>query len=114
MRVSLFTHDILLLFAGPLVWAIHFLVIYGTTGVLCARPPAAQASWLGIPAGHWAVGLAGLVAVAALAACARVQPRTEEPHNRNFVRWMTLTLNALALVAIVWETLPILLLPACR
>lgn len=113
MRISLFTHDILLLFAGPLVWVIHFLVIYGFMGVVCERPAAQQAAWLGIALAHWGVAVASVAALAVLAPTVLVQPRTPEPHNRRFVRWMALSLNGFALLAIVWETLPIFLVPAC-
>lgn len=112
MRLSLFTHDILLLLAGPVVWAVHFLAIYGFTGVVCARP-VAHPGWLGIGLGSWGVGLAGLVAIAALAAWLRMRPRTEEPHNSRFVRWVSVGLGLLAVVAIVWETLSIFLVPGC-
>lgn len=112
MRLSTFAHDILLLFAGPLVWAVHFVAIYGLTGVVCARAGSAG-RWLGWPWEAWAIVAAGLVATAALAACVRSRPRSELADNRRFLRWTSLALCALALLAIVWETLAVLLVPGC-
>jgi hypothetical protein len=112
MRPSAFTHDILLLFAGPIVWAVHFVAIYGLTGIVCARAGSAGV-WLGLAWHGWAIVGAGLLAAAALGACLRVRPRSEDAHNRRFLRWSALALGALALLAIVWETLAVFLVPAC-
>ena len=104
---SLFTHDFLLLFAGPAVWAIHFLAIYGFTGVVCARPGTPPA-WLA-----WGVAGAGLLAVAALAACVAVKPASSLADNRLFVRWLSIGLILLAILAIAWETLSVVMIPPC-
>ena len=61
--ISTAGHDLLLLFAGPIVWGLHFLAIYGFTGVACARPGAGP-RWLGLAWEGWAVIFAGMVAVA--------------------------------------------------
>jgi hypothetical protein len=112
MRLSTFTHDILLLFAGPIVWAVHFVGIYGLTGVVCARPGSAG-RWLGLAWESWAIVGAGLLAAAALGICLLARPRSENAHNRRFLRWSAVALGALALLAIVWETLAVFLVPAC-
>lgn len=111
MRTSTFTHDFLLLFSGPLIWAVHFVAIYSFNGILCART-AAQASWLGVGIATWGIGGAGILAIAAIAACLAVEPRGA-PDSHGFVRWVTIGLGWLAIVAIVWETLPVFLVPAC-
>jgi len=110
---SMFTHDILLLFAGPLVWAVHFVAIYGFAGVVCARTGAAQAQWLGIHLLAWGVCALGVAALAALATCFALAPRTAEPDNRSFVRITSRGLLLLAGVAVLWETISVLMLPAC-
>jgi hypothetical protein len=112
LRLSSTGHDLLLLFAGPIVWGLHFLAIYGFTGVACARP-AAGPQWLGLPWEGWVVIAAGLVAAAVLAACLRARPRSNLVHNREFLRATGLSLNGLALLAVVWETLAVVLLPGC-
>lgn len=110
---SMFTHDILLLFAGPLVWAVHFVAMYGFAGVVCARPGAAQAQWLGIHVLVWGVCALGAAALAALAGCYALAPRTGEPDNRHFVRRTSRGLLLLAGVAVLWETFAVFILPAC-
>lgn len=112
MRIPPVTHDLLLLFAGPLVWAAHFVAIYGLNGIVCARPGSA-AQWGAAGWEAWAIAGAGLLAAAVLAAWVRVGPRSETEHSRRFVRWTSLALAALAAVAIAWETLAVFLLPGC-
>ena len=85
--------------SGVLVWALHFGVIYGATGLACARG-------LG-EAVPWTIGVATLVAATA----AGVIILTHLSHE--FARWMTAALAAVALVAIVWEGLAVLTVPAC-
>ena len=112
MRASSFTHDFLLLFAGPLIWSIHFLAIYAFTGIVCARPGAA-ASWWGIGVVTWALAGAGLAAIAAIAAFFAVKPRDAAPDNRSFIRRVSAGLGVLSIIAIVWETMTVFLVPSC-
>ena len=84
---------------GVILWGLHFTVIYGFTALACARGFGASALWV--------VGAATVVAAAAALALI-VTHRSSE-----FTRWMTAAVAALALVAIVWEGLPVLLVPAC-
>lgn len=112
MRVPPTTHDLLLLLAGPIVWAVHFIAIYGLNGVVCARRGSAG-QWAGMAWEAWAIVAAGVVAVALLAAWTAARPRSEGEHSRRFVRWTSLALSALAVLAIAWESLAVFLVPAC-
>lgn len=112
MRLSTFTHDILLLFAGPIVWAVHFIGIYALTGIVCARPGSAG-RWLGLAWESWAIVGAGVLAALVLGACFFVRSRSEDAHNRQFVQGTAMALAALALLAIAWETLSVFLVPGC-
>jgi hypothetical protein len=95
-----FTRAALTMFSPVLIWAAHFLVIYSTTGIACARSATNS-----IP---WVVGAASVLAVLVLLAVASLA-RKEEP----FTSWMTTSLAVLALIAIVWEALPVLIVPLC-
>lgn len=86
--------------AFPIViWALHFTAIYGFTALACARDFGAGAPWV--------IGAA--TAVAALLAAALILANL----NAEFMRWMTAAVAAAALVAIVWEGIPALMVPAC-
>lgn len=104
-----FTRVFLLMLSGPLVWAGHFLFVYGVTGVMCARPAMLDASM-----GPWIVGSASLVCIAAIVAILvgmrKSVPRAGEP---GFVPAMTCMLALLSVLAIVWETLPAFIVPIC-
>lgn len=113
MPASPFTHNFLVLFAGPLIWAVHFIAIYGFTGIVCARLPASL-TWHGIGIAVWGIAGAGLAAVAAITAVyLGAKLRDVAPDNLVFIRSMSLTLSLLAVIAIVWETLAVFLIPAC-
>ena len=94
--------------AGALVWAVHFAVIYGITSWLCARG-AATMQWLGIGIVTWSVGIATMMALAALAALF-----FSARHARGFLSWITAGVAALAALAIVWEALPAFMVPPCQ
>lgn len=87
--------------APVLVWAVHFGLVYGLTALACAR--AAPRT---VP---WTIGIATLVA----AALVLLTIRRAWPQRAEFTAWLTGALAAAALVAIVWEALPALLVPAC-
>jgi hypothetical protein len=122
-RDSLFS-----IIAGPMVWAVHFLVLYVTAAVACAK-------------GFFDVELAGIGVVQLVAAAvtlgavtlivhgARMSWRRWRtgptaplpPHDRGdpdsrrrFIAYSGLLLCGLALIATVWQALPVLFIHSCR
>lgn len=87
--------------SGPLAWILHFATIYGTTALACARGTPQV-----VP---WAIGLATLAAVAACVAIIAVQ----WPRRAGFESWLAASLAGLALVAIVLQAFPVLVVPIC-
>jgi hypothetical protein len=86
--------------SGAIVWALHFAAIYGITALACAR---------GLPAAvPWTIGIATALAVAAAAACVALGLRAA-----GFAGWLTAAVAGLALMAIVWEAVPVFVVPAC-
>ena len=84
-----------------IVWATHFAIAYGITALACAR-----AAPHAVP---WTIGVATLGAAALMVATmVRAWPR-----RGDFEAWLTLALAAMALTAIVWEGMPVLIVPAC-
>lgn len=113
MAALRFAPAFLRLFSGPLVWAAHFAVIYGFTGYACARRLHA-AGWLGIGVIGWVVIAATLAAAAAVFALSVwTGGRAPPQDSASFSRWTGAALGLLSMVAIVWEAMPILLVPAC-
>jgi hypothetical protein len=84
---------------GVLVWAAHFGAIYASTSVACARGFDAA-----VP---WAVGAATLAAAGAAGAIVVTHWSPE------FTRWLVAAVAAVALLAIVWEGLVVLVVPPC-
>jgi len=84
---------------GVVVWALHFAATYGFTALACARGFGAAVPWV--------VVAATLVAAAAAIAVIATHLSAE------FTRWMTASVAALALLAIVWEGLSPLWAPPC-
>jgi hypothetical protein len=81
------------------VWALHFTLIYGFTALACARGFGAAAPWV--------VGVATVIAAAAAVAIIVTHLAAE------FTSWMTAAVAGFALLAIVWEGLPALMVPIC-
>jgi hypothetical protein len=86
---------------GILVWAAHFGVLYGFTALACAR---------GFPgAVPWVTGVATVAALAALGVVAhRLRGR-----RGDFEAWLALAIAGLALVAVLYEAIPLFIVPAC-
>lgn len=103
---------------GLLIWTAHFGVIYILNTLACARGFSGP-GWLGLGTVTWGIGIATLLALlgagglagAALRRIRRREPR--EDANDHFVDWMTAAVGAAALVGILWDALPVLIVPAC-
>lgn len=94
--------QILFMSSGVAIWALHFGAIYGLTGLACAR------GWQEmVPAG---IALATVVAFLLALAVLVVGWR----RRAQFESWMAAGIAALALVAIAWEAIPVLMVPLCR
>lgn len=113
MQLPYFARTLLFMTAGPLVWAVHLAFIYVMTALVCARPVATSA-WRNEDMLLWALGLAAIIAIAIILWITLRGFRSGgSRENIRFVEWTALALAALAIYAIVLETLPILLVPAC-
>ena len=109
MAESRFTRTALRMSSGIIIWAAHFLAIYGFTALACARG-FATARWMGIGAVPWMIGVATLIAAAALVALIASAARAA---NSSFTEWMAAALGGLALIAVAWEAMAVLMVPAC-
>ena len=85
---------------GPLLWALHFTLVYGFTALACARgfantvPSAVAAATL----------VAGVLAAVVILRNAK---------GNDFIDWLAAALGGFALLAIVWEAIPAFMVPAC-
>ncbi|MGZ8972715.1 hypothetical protein [Methylomagnum sp.] len=109
-----FTLEILRMLSGPIVWGAHFLFVYVFSALAVARQ-FHGVSWLGAGLVSWAVGLATVLAVAAIVALVfpawrRVRERPGHG-TAAFLSWMTVAFGGLALLAVLWVALPVLLIP---
>lgn len=91
----------LLMSAGAICWAVHFAAIYGLTGIACARGLAGAVPWM--------ILACTLLAGAGAAAVMTLAFRRRE----SFEHWLAAAVAGSALVAILWEALPAVLVPAC-
>ena len=96
--------------AGVIVWAAHFAVIYGFTGLACARRfHDTGAVWTG--AVPWVIGIA--TAVAATLMALLIVPALRAREANDFVQWMGAAIAGLALIGILYEAVPVFMLPVC-
>jgi hypothetical protein len=110
--------QIALMLSGFLAWAAQFTVVYGVTSVACARG-FAETRLAGLPLVPFtilaatAAALAGTgLALARALALGRGAAAGMDPATR-FLNQATVLTSGLALVAIAWQGLPVLLVPPC-
>ena len=124
-RDSLFS-----LIAGPLVWSVHFLTLYVFTAIACARGFFHhEVLGMGIvPLVGSAVSLVALALIGDAVYLSWYRWIGEEPKGqpppphdradvasrREFMAYAGLLLSAIALIATVWQTLPIFFFASCR
>lgn len=94
---------------APIVWSVHFLAVYVLNALACAR---------GVAAGWVVPGILLLTLLAAAGLVALIRPA--RPHARAgaeaaapFTSRLGLLLGLLSLLAVLWNALPALFLPAC-
>ena len=111
MRVDThFGATALRLSAGVVIWAVHLTVIYGYTGIACARRfDTSGPTWVAL--GPWVIGTATVLAAAL--ALILIVPVVRSPEPPEFARWMSACVAAFALGAMVLEALPVLWVPLC-
>jgi hypothetical protein len=109
--------DLASMTGGPLIWAAHFGLTYGSQTMFCARAqhPDTALFWV-IEAVVTASACAALLALA-YALRIRIPGATDtlagESQGMPFVRHVAMAGIGLALLAIVWSTLPTVLLEPC-
>jgi hypothetical protein len=113
------TLDVLWSTGGLVIWAAHFTAIYATTALACERGldgthllglpfvPAMVAAWTLL-----ALGGLGLMMRGALAGLGAPLDEGGEAEPR-FTRWFALAGAALAALAVLFQAVPAMVLPAC-
>lgn len=116
------------LIAGPLVWSVHFLAIYVFTALACARG-FFEVELLGIGIVPLVGSLLSLVAIALIADALYISWRRwrgppgdaapplddmDPASARRFMAYAGLLLSAIALIATIWQTLPVYFFASCR
>ena len=103
--------------AGMIAWAAQFTLIYGATAIACARGYG-EARLLGIrliPLMIVGVTLAALAVTGFVLARALTARRAIEPADATgrFLNMATILISGLALVSILWQGRPALIVPPC-
>lgn len=119
MDVRGFTSQILFVLSGLIIWSVHFLVIYPFNALACARGFTAV-DVLGVGIVPFTILGVTILALAAIAASAFLAPANRGPANPNgnaanekFLRGLAIGIALLSSLAIVLETIPVLMIPPC-
>ena len=104
-------------FTGPIVWAAHFSLLYGLEAAICSGPGRSSLKsqfWL-IALGLTAVALITLLCfVAWQVSLRRHDHNAMNKTNRSpFLRDLSIALVALAMIDVLWSTLPALVIAVC-
>jgi hypothetical protein len=109
--------ELWLYLSGPIVWAVHFSLLYGLEALICSgfgRSSLGRQFWL-IALGLTAVALITLVWFTArqLALRRHDHNATRKTNRSSFYRDMSIALVGLAMIGVLWSTLPALVVPVC-
>jgi len=99
--------DLLFALIGPMVWAAHFFVVYLLEAMLCV--PGASDSG----AARIAAAFATVIALVVLI-CARLSRRTDCVDGLSQSFSFTRPLIYLSMVAVLWTSLPLLVVQTCQ
>ena len=89
--------------SGPIVWAVHFFLVYASESVLCSRSGGAAAH----------VSLVVLSTAAAITALGYLGRGRAFVAEGSFFRSTGIVLSSLAAIAVLWTAMPSLFLTAC-
>ncbi|HEV7346211.1 MAG TPA: hypothetical protein VGN60_11335 [Devosia sp.] len=120
MREQTFFKPLLASVSGLVIWAAHFGIIYAVNALNCERRWMDQ-TVLGMGLVPFAITMATIAAVLGLAIIAALAfldkaPNLPDAANERtsvFFRKLTITVTALALVAVIYQTIPVYVVPAC-
>jgi hypothetical protein len=94
---------------APVIWSVHFLFLYVLNALACAR--GIGAGW--VPAGAVFGTLAALAAVGILTFGSWQHARRGHQAAEPFLSRLGLLLGGLTLLSILYNVVPVLLVPAC-
>lgn len=114
MREHRFTPTVFFIWAGLLIWMANFLFAYVFAAVACARRFSHMQAF-GLPLVPLATTVSSFLSCVATAtiiwlALRRMRREPTTDAHTAFIRFLSLAVSTLALVAIVWLALPPLLL----
>lgn len=109
--------ELLLCFAGPMVWAAHLFVMYGAEALICTGPVATSDKSYFQPVAIAATVLA-LVSLLCFLTWQWAWNRCDDPERDVgdglwFLRRTSMALAALTMLGVLWTALPMALLPVC-
>jgi len=97
-----------------MVWGAHFGALYAIHAVACERD-FARLTWIGLGFVPGMIGAATLAALLALALLAHPSfARGPWPEGEpDFRTWLTAAACAMAATAVVFQAMPVIILPVC-
>lgn len=102
-------YGLTVLIAAPVVWSVHFLFIYGLNALACAR---------GIGAGWVDAGIVAATFLAGAGLAGMLVPvighaRRGDEAATPFLNHVALITGIVVGLALIWNMLPVLLVPSC-
>ena len=97
---------------GPAIWSAHFFALYATEALLCTFPTITNGQLLLIALTVTVMAVAALVLFLSRQALQSAR-HVDVPADSRFLRGVSIALAAIAMLAVIWGILPVILLPAC-
>ena len=114
MQQHRFAPTTFFIWSGLLIYALDFLFVYVFVAIACAKR-LTHAQWLGMPLIPVATTVSGVVAAAAIGAVMwmavrRNREEADADEHTRFIRFLAIAGGGFSLLALLWLTLPPLLL----
>lgn len=120
MREQTFFKPLLITVSGLLIWAAHFTVIYAINALACERDWAYErllgmgyVPFLVLTATLAASVSLAVIGILALLGRAPDLPDVSGARVSAFLRKVTISVVGLSLLAVIYETIPAFMVPAC-
>jgi hypothetical protein len=111
-RASALT-ELLLCLGGPIVWALHLFGLYGGATLACVPTTTDHIDLASLAATLTLTAVAAVLGLMLWQATRRWPQHAEHRGATRFLRRVSFVLGGIAIVAIVWSTVPVLLLYPC-
>lgn len=104
--------DLLDVLSGPIVWFLHFGIVYGAQSALCTLGRPDNVMWVVLLATIVALAILAWIVVAGISRSDRIVPRPDG-ERQDFMAYLEYAIAFASAISVFWVGLTALFLPPC-